>query len=72
MKRLISHFFTQLKGKKIRLNGDDLLRMGFTSGPIFREIFERLLEARMNQLTQKKEDEIALVKQEFGDLRSKR
>ena len=67
MKRLISHFFTQLKGKKIRLNGDDLLKMGFKSGPIFRKIFERLLEARLNQLTQKKEDEIALVKQEFGD-----
>lgn len=69
MKRLISHFFTQLKGKMIRLNGNDLLKMGFQSGPIFKKIFERLLEARMNQLTQKKEDEIALVKEEFGDLR---
>ncbi len=69
MKKLISHFFTQLKGKKIRLNGDDLLKMGFVSGPVFKEIFERLLEARMNQLTQKKEDEIALVKKEFGHLR---
>ncbi|MCF8131182.1 MAG: CBS domain-containing protein [Deltaproteobacteria bacterium] len=69
MKKLISHFFTQLKGKKIRLNGDDLLKMGFKSGPIFKEIFERLLEARMNQVTQKKEDERALVKKEFGHLR---
>ena len=68
MKRLISHFFTQLKGKKIRINGNDLLRMGFKSGPIFKKIFERLLEARLNQLTQKKEDEIELVKREFGDL----
>lgn len=72
MKRLISHFFTQLKGKKIHLSGNDLLKMGFKSGPIFKKIFERLLEARMNQLTQKKEDEIALVKQEFGGLRPKR
>jgi hypothetical protein len=69
MKKLISHFFTQLKGKKIRLNGNDLLKMGFQSGPVFKKIFERLLEARINQLTQKKEDEIALVKREFGDLR---
>ncbi|MBW2709758.1 MAG: CBS domain-containing protein [Deltaproteobacteria bacterium] len=72
MKRLISNFFTQLKGKTIRLNGDDLLKMGFTSGPIFKEIFERLLEARINRLTLTKEDEIALVKQEFGNPRSKR
>ncbi len=70
MKRLISHFFTQLKGKKIRLNGQDLLKLGFKSGPIFKEIFERLLEARLNGQTQKKEDEIALVKQEFGALRT--
>ncbi len=69
MKKLISHFFTQLKGKKIRLNGNDLIKMGFRSGPVFKKIFERLLEARINQLTQKKEDEIALVKREFGDLR---
>ena len=69
MKRLISHFFTQLKGKKIRINGNDLLKMGFQSGPSFKKIFERLLEARLNQLTQKKEDEIALVKREFGGLR---
>ncbi len=68
MKRLISHFFTQLKGKKIRINGKDLLKMGFKSGPIFKKIFERLLEARLNQLTQKKEDEMALVKREFGGL----
>ena len=69
MKRLISHFFTQLKGKKIRINGNDLLKMGFQSGPSFKKIFERLLEARLNQLTKKKEDEIALVKREFGDLK---
>ena len=68
MKKLISHFFTQLKGKKIRLNGNDLIKMGFQSGPVFKKIFERLLEARINQLTPKKEDEIALVKREFGDL----
>ncbi len=69
MKRLLSHFFTKLKGKKIRIDGNDLLKMGFQSGPLFKEIFERLLEARINQETQKKEDEIALVKREFGDLR---
>lgn len=72
MKRLISHFFTQLKGKKIRMNGDDLLKIGFKPGPLFKKIFERLLEARLNRLTQKKEDEIALVKREFGNLRPKR
>ena len=70
MKRLISHFFTQLKGKKIRLNGKDLLKMGFKSGPIFKKIFERVLEARLNRSAQTKEDEIALVKQEFGDLKT--
>jgi len=72
MKRLISHFFTQLKGKKIHINGNDLLKMGFKPGPIFKIIFERLLETGLNQLTQTKEDEIALVKKEFGNIRQKK
>ncbi len=72
MKRLISHFFTQLKGKKIRVDGNDLLKMGFQSGPVFKKIFERLLEARMNLMVQTKEDEISLVKNEFGNLRGQK
>ena len=66
-KRLISSYFTRLKGEKIYLTGKDLIRMGFESGPIFREIFERLLEARLNDITKTWDDERQFVLEKYGD-----
>ncbi len=68
MKRLISFYFTRLKGTKILIDGKDLLQMGLKSGPVFKEIFDRLLEARLNNLIKTRDDEIRFVKDTFGDL----
>ncbi|MDQ1333943.1 MAG: hypothetical protein QG552_893 [Thermodesulfobacteriota bacterium] len=68
MKRLISFYFTRLKGIKTLIDGKDLLEMGLKSGPIFKEIFDRLLEARLNHLTKTRDDEIRFVRDRFGDL----
>ncbi|MDY6971700.1 MAG: CBS domain-containing protein [Thermodesulfobacteriota bacterium] len=65
-KRLVSVYFSRLKGTKIELSGKDLSSMGFQSGPIFGEIFDRLLEARLNNLTKTKADEIRFVKDIYG------
>lgn len=65
VRRQISTYFTQLKGTRIELGGKDLLYMGFEPGPIFREIFDRLLEARINGAIRTKEDEIRFVEQAF-------
>ena len=67
MKRLISFYFTRLKGTKTLLDGKDLLQMGLESGPVFKEIFDSLLEARLNNLTKTRDDEIRFVKDTFGD-----
>ena len=67
VKRLISHYFTRLKGTEILTKGEDLIQAGFQPGPLFKEIFDRLLEARLNEQTKTKTDEIHLVKREFGD-----
>jgi len=64
-KRLISSYFTKLKGTKIQLKGKDLSTMGFQPGPIFKEIFDRLLEARLNNLIETKEDEVKFVEDTF-------
>jgi len=61
-KRLISTYFTKLKGTKIQLRGKDLADMGFKPGPVFREIFDRILEARLNNLIKTREDEFRFVK----------
>ncbi len=65
VRRLISSYFTNLKGTEIQLRGKDLLKMGFSSGPFFKEIFDRLLEARLNDLVKTKEDEVKFVKETF-------
>ncbi len=67
IKRLISSYFTRLKGTKPRLRGKDLVSMGFKPGPIFKEVFNRLLEARLNELIKTKEDEIRFVESTFGN-----
>lgn len=65
IKQLISNYFTKLKGTKIQLRGRDLVAMGFKPGPIFKEIFDRLLEARLNNLVKTKEDELRFVQETF-------
>jgi tRNA nucleotidyltransferase (CCA-adding enzyme) len=65
VRRLISSYFTNLKGTVIQLKGKDLLKMGFSPGPFFKEIFDRLLEARLNDLVKTKEDEVRFVEETF-------
>jgi tRNA nucleotidyltransferase (CCA-adding enzyme) len=64
-KRRISSYFTKLKGTKILLKGKDLSNMGFKPGPVYREIFDRVLEARLNNLIKTKEDEVRFVEEHF-------
>jgi len=65
IKRNISLYFTQLKGVKIKLTGKDLSRIGFKPGPIFKDIFNALLEARLNNLIKSREEEIDFVMENF-------
>jgi len=65
IKRNISLYFTQLKGVKIKITGKDLSRIGFKPGPIFKDIFNALLEARLNNLIKSREEEIDFVMENF-------
>ena len=65
IRRLISKYFTQLKGTKVNLNGRDLLSMGIRPGPIFKEVFESLLQARMDGLVKSKGEEVKFVQENF-------
>jgi tRNA nucleotidyltransferase (CCA-adding enzyme) len=65
-KRFISTYFTRLKGAKILLRGKDLVKLGLPPGPIFKEVFDRLLEARLNKRVKSREDEVRFVEKTFG------
>lgn len=66
IKRLVSTYFTKLKGTGTLLKGRDLKAMGFQPGPLFREILGALLEARLNNIVTTREDEINLVRERYG------
>lgn len=65
IRRLISNYFTRLKGTKIQLKGKDLVSMGFQSGPVFKEILDSLLEAHLDNLIKTREDELRFVKENW-------
>lgn len=69
IKRLVSQYFTRLKGARGLLGGKDLKAMGFPPGPLFKEILEALLEARLNNEVATREDEAAFVQKRYGGLR---
>ena len=65
IRRLISNYFTRLKGIKTQLRGKDLVRMGLEPGPVFKKIFDSLMEARLNNLIKTREDEVRFVQENW-------
>ena len=66
VKRMVSNFFTKLKGARVILKGKDLKGMGFKPGPLYKEIFDSLLKARLNNAISTKEEEVEFAKEMFG------
>ncbi|MFH1351690.1 MAG: CBS domain-containing protein [Pseudomonadota bacterium] len=66
VKRLISNYFTKLKGTRVKLKGKDLKHMGFRPSPLYKKIFDNILKARLNDLISTKEDEVKFVRETFG------
>ena len=65
IKKLISIYYTKLISINVELTGKNLLNLGFKQGPLFKEVFKRLLEAKLNDEIKTKEDEIKFVKTTF-------
>ena len=68
IKRQISLYFTRLQGMKTFLRGRDLKELGIPPGPVYREILNRLLEARMNERIHTKDQELRFVLENYADL----
>ncbi|WP_136513566.1 A-adding tRNA nucleotidyltransferase [Geomonas edaphica] len=62
VKRCISLYFTKLHGTRPLLKGEDLKQLGVKPGPLFREVLDVVLSARLNGKVSSKEDETALVR----------
>ncbi|MCL4503196.1 MAG: CBS domain-containing protein [Deltaproteobacteria bacterium] len=65
-RRFISLFFTHLKKLKPELRGRDLVAMGYQPGPLIKEMLERLLEARLNEVVKSRKEEREFIRRSFG------
>lgn len=63
VKKSISHFFTDLRRTKLSLKGRDLKKMGLQPGPVYRQVMEAVLDARLDGTLKSKKDEIGFARQ---------
>ncbi len=61
-KKSISKYFTDFRYMTISVTGKDLIEMGFTPGPLFREIFQALFDAKLNGIVKTKKDEFEFAR----------
>ncbi|OGP54067.1 MAG: polya polymerase [Deltaproteobacteria bacterium RBG_13_52_11] len=62
VKKAISLFFTQLNAMRVSLRGKDLQHLGIKPGPLYREILNSLLLARLEGKVKTKEEEMRYVR----------
>lgn len=55
-------FFDELKHIKVKINGKDLIDLGFKPSPFFNEIFDKILREKINGNITTKKEEIGFVK----------
>jgi tRNA nucleotidyltransferase (CCA-adding enzyme) len=72
IKRMISKYFTRLKGAKSMLRGRDLKEMGFPPGPSYKQVLDALLAARLNNQVNTREEEVEFVTKRFGNFLQKK
>lgn len=59
------NYLKNLQYIKLEINGDDLLKLGIKQGKIFQEIFEFVLEEKINKNIKTKAEELQIVKEKF-------
>ncbi|MDF1613917.1 CBS domain-containing protein [Desulfurivibrio dismutans] len=64
-KKAISLYVTELSSVRPELNGHDLKVLGYRPGPVFRQILDQLLDARLDGQVKNREEELVFVRRNF-------
>jgi tRNA nucleotidyltransferase (CCA-adding enzyme) len=64
-KKALSTFLSQLRHATIATTGEDLKKLGFPPGKIYKKILDTLLDAKLDGKVQNRREEIAYVKENF-------
>jgi len=70
VKKALSHYFTRLRYTDILITGKDIKAMGLESGPIYREIMQAVLDAKLNGKLKTLNDELTYARKYVSKLRS--
>jgi len=62
VKKSISHFFTDLRRPRLLLKGRDLKKMGLKPGPVYRQVLEAVLDAKLDGTLKSQKDEIEFAR----------
>ncbi len=65
VKRYISNYVTSLSRATTLISGKKLMEMGYKPGPLFKNILNDLLSAKLDNLVQTEEDEVTFVKEHY-------
>ncbi len=65
-KSIFSYFSNYRERAVLKVNGDDLIKLGFSPGPTFQKILENLKRARLMEDIQTKNDEIDWIQRNFN------
>ena len=58
VKKAISHYFTNLRSVGVSIKGRDLQKMGIEPGPVYRQILQAALDAKLNGKLKTRKDEL--------------
>lgn len=72
VKRAISYYFTRLRNVKPEVGGKDLKKLGLAPGPIYREILEAVMDAKLNARVNNKKEELEFVQKYMATRISKK
>ncbi|HBA86522.1 MAG TPA: polya polymerase [Geobacter sp.] len=61
VKRCISLYFTKLHSMRTQIGGEELKALGVKPGPMYRELLDAVLSAKLNGLVVSRDDEIRLA-----------
>jgi tRNA nucleotidyltransferase (CCA-adding enzyme) len=62
VRRAVRLYFTDLMSVQPTIGGEDLIALGLSPGPAFREILDRIRDARLDGMVKTRVDELALAK----------
>ncbi len=68
-KKRFSNYLTRYRTVKPEITGEEIGRLGFPPGPVYRQILQRLRYACLDGEVKSKEDELRLIRKEFSSER---